>query len=54
MTVKLKWSGYREYTVWKLLMTLLGEGIALRMLFWQVILLSRKERVNSVQSCELR
>lgn len=50
---EMKWSSHREYTVWKLLMTLLGEGIVLRMLFCQVVLLSRKERVNSVQSCEL-
>lgn len=54
MTVKWKWSGYREYTVWKLLVTLLGERIGLRLLFCQAILLSREERVNSVQSCKLR
>ena len=53
MTVKLKWSGYEEYTVSILLVTLLGEGISLRLLFCQVIL-SRKERVNPVQRCELR
>jgi len=44
--VKLKWRAYREYTVWKLAVTLSGEGISLRLLFCQAICLSREENVN--------
>lgn len=47
MSVKSKQSGCREYS-WALLVILLGEGISVRLLFCAVILLSRKERVNSV------
>lgn len=46
MPVKSRWRGCREYS-WALLVILLGEGISVRLLFCAV-LLSRKERVNSI------